>query len=175
LITDLVQIRRLGDKMRPENERFRKHLKAHGYNERRLRHIGAGIEEQIDCTQCANCCRVAAVPLLDRDIAKLAKFFRLTPAKFKDQYVEPDAGGKPVLRRTPEGCVFLAGNECTVYEARPSNCVDFPHVVRGEGRIATRMWEFIDRACYCPIVFNVLDAFKSETDFPRQPPVSRGH
>ena len=86
-------------------------------------------------------------------------------AKFKAQYVEQGEDGEPVLRRTPEGCVFLSGNECTIYDSRPSNCVDFPHVVRGEGRIVTRMWEFIDRACYCPIVFNALDAFKAETGF----------
>jgi Fe-S-cluster containining protein len=73
-----------------------------------------------------------------------------------------------VLRRTADGCVFLSGNECTVYEARPKNCVDFPHVVRGEGRIATRMWEFVDRACYCPIVFNSLEAWKEETEFRRK-------
>jgi hypothetical protein len=165
LITDLIQIRRLGDKMRPENERFRKHLKTHGYNERRLRHIGEAIEADIDCTVCANCCKVASVQLQDRDIEKLAKHLRIGAAKFRAQYVEPDADGHAVLRRTPDGCVFLAGNECTVYEARPSNCVDFPHVVRGEGRISTRMWQFIDRACYCPIVFNALDAFKKETGF----------
>lgn len=167
MVTDLIQIKRAGETMRGENERFRKHLKTHGYVERRLRHIGEAIEEQIDCTACANCCKVAAVPLLDRDIEKLAKFFRLTIPKFIAQYVVTDDDGDRVLRRTEAGCVFLSGNECTVYEARPKNCVDFPHVVRGEGRIATRMWEFVDRACYCPIVFNSLEAFKDETGFRR--------
>ena len=167
MITDLVQIRRLGDSLRGENERFRKHLKTHGYAERRLRHIAGEIEERIDCTTCASCCKVALVPLLGRDIEKLAKFFRMTVAKFTQQYVELNEESGRVLRRTPEGCVFLSGTECTVYEARPSNCVDFPHVVRGEGRIATRMWEFIDRACYCPIVYNALEAFKVEIGFRR--------
>ncbi len=167
MITDLVQIRRLGDKMRDENSRFRKHLKTHGCVERRLRHIAEDIEDRIDCTTCANCCRVASTPLLERDIVKLARYLRLTVAKFRDQYVDTDAEGDVILRRNENGCIFLSGNECTVYEARPSNCVDFPHVVRGEGRIATRMWEFIDRASYCPIVFNTLEAFKEDTRFPR--------
>lgn len=173
MITDLVQIRRLGEKTRDENERFRRHLKTHGYVERRLRKIGAGIEAQIDCTVCANCCKVAAVPLLERDILKLARFMRLTPARFKAQYVVQDPENGPVLSRNEQGCVFLAGNDCTVYEARPSNCVDFPHVVRGDGRISTRMWEFIDRACYCPIVFNALEAFKDETGFAGRSPARR--
>jgi hypothetical protein len=37
--------------------------------------------------------------------------------------------------------------------------------VRGNGSIASRMWQFIDRAVYCPIVYNALEAFKSETRF----------
>lgn len=166
MITDLIQIRRLGEKLRDENLRFRRYLKTHKYNELRLRRIGQGIEEDIDCTTCANCCKVAYVPLLERDIEKLAKFFRLPIAKFKEQYVERNEKDDCLmLKRTAEGCVFLSGFECTVYEARPSNCVNFPHVVRGEGPISTRMWQFVDRACYCPIVYNSLEAFKDETGF----------
>ena len=167
MITDLVQIRRLGDKMRDENLRFRRHLKVHHYNERKFRKIAQDIEAGIDCTACANCCRVAAVPMQERDVEKLAKFLGMSAAKFNEQYVEIDDEGEPVLRRTPEGCVFLSGNECTVYEARPSNCMNFPHVVRGEGPISTRMWQFVDRACYCPIVFNSIEAFKKEAKFRR--------
>jgi Fe-S-cluster containining protein len=167
LITDLIQIRRLGEKQRDENFRFRKFLKTHSYNELRLRRIGQAIEEQIDCTACANCCKVASVQLLERDIEKLAKFLRTSVSKFKAEYVTADEFGDTVLRRTAQGCVFLAGNECTVYEARPSNCVNFPHIVRGEGPISTRMWQFVDRASYCPIVYNALEAFKDETRFRR--------
>ena len=71
-----------------------------------------------------------------------------------------------ILRRSPEtGCVFLDGNTCLVYEHRPDACQRFPNVVRGNGSIASRMWEFTDRACYCPIVYNSLEAFKVETKF----------
>ena len=43
----------------------------------------------------------------------------------------------------------------------------FPHLVRGQGSIASRMWQFVDRACYCPIVYNSLEAFKDELRFRR--------
>ncbi len=167
MITDLIQIQRLGEKQRDENFRFRKFLKTHSYNERRLRHIGQTIEEQIDCTVCANCCKVASVQLLKRDIEKLAKFFRMSITDFKAKYVVQDEMGDTVLARTEQGCVFLDGTVCTVYEARPSNCVNFPHIVRGEGPISTRMWQFVDRASYCPIVYNALEAFKEDTKFRR--------
>ena len=35
----------------------------------------------------------------------------------------------------------------------------------GTGSLASRMWQFIDRACYCPIVYNSLEAFKDELGF----------
>ena len=41
MLTDLVQIRRLGEKKRDENLRFRKYLKSHNFVERQFR--GASI------------------------------------------------------------------------------------------------------------------------------------
>ena len=167
MITDLVQIKRLGEKKREENGRFRVHLKTHDYNERRFRRIGEEIEEQIDCTVCANCCRVATVEVSGRDIDRLAKALGIKRQKFIDEYtVKNEEEGTVDLRRTESGCVFLDGNDCTIYDDRPDICRNFPHVVRGEGRITTRMWQFIDRACYCPIVYNALEAFKKEAGFP---------
>lgn len=168
VITDLVQIRRLGENARDENFRFRSFLKTHKYNELRLRRIAQDIEEDIDCTQCANCCRVAIVPLKERDIPKLAKALRMSPTQFAERYVEyNEEEGCDVLKRAETGCVFLSGNECTIYDDRPSNCVSFPHVVKGEGPISTRMWQFVDRASYCPIVYNAMEAWKDETRFKR--------
>jgi len=168
MITDLVQIRLLGEKKRPENERFRRHMKAHDHSDRILRRIAEEVEEQIDCTQCANCCRVATAKVSERDVERLARYLRITPAAFRAGYTTKSEEEGVILRRTEEtGCVFLEGKECTVYDARPDSCQRFPHVVRGNGSIAGRMWEFIDRACYCPIVYNALEAFKVETGFRR--------
>jgi len=166
MLTDLVQIRLLGEKKRNENEKFRRFMKAHDHSDRILRRVAEEIEDQIDCTQCANCCRVATATVTERDIEHLARYLRLTPARFEADYTEVSAEEGRVLLRTKEaGCVFLDGNECTVYDARPDSCQKFPHVVRGAGSIASRMWQFADRACYCPIVYNSLEAFKKELGF----------
>jgi Fe-S-cluster containining protein len=167
MITDLVQIRRAGEKMRPENERFRKHLKVHDFNALKLRKIAEGIENHIDCRQCASCCRVATVTLQERDVAKLAKYLRTSISKFVAEYTEESEEEGLILRRSETGCVFLSGNDCIVYDARPSMCEGFPHLVRGAGSLPSRMWQMIDRACYCPIVFNTLEAYKEECGFRR--------
>jgi len=168
VITDLVQIKLLGEKKRPENERFRKHMKSFDHSDRILRRIAEEIEDSIDCLQCANCCRVATAKVTERDVERLSKYLRLKPGRFLAEFtVESEEEGVVLKRDKKTGCVFLNGNECTVYDARPDSCQKFPHVVRGNGSIASRMWELIDRACYCPIVYNSLEAFKDEMEFKR--------
>jgi Fe-S-cluster containining protein len=168
MLQDLVQIRLLGEKKRPENERFRRYLKSHDHSDRRLRRIAEEIQSEIDCTICANCCRVATVRVSDRDVERLARHFGIERGEFLATYTTiSDEEGRILRRDEAAGCVFLEGTACRVYEARPDTCARFPHVVRGNGSIASRMWQFIDRACYCPIVYHAMEAFKAETGFRR--------
>ena len=165
MITDLVQIHRLGENKRPENERLRRHLKTYRFVERHLVRIAKEVEEEIDCTACANCCRVATVKMKERDVERLAKYFRVKVGEFTRDYCEKKVDEGLVLRRNEKGCVFLEGNLCTVYDVRPSTCEDFPNLVRGTGSLVSRMWQFTDRATYCPIVYNTLEAWKPEVGF----------
>lgn len=169
MITDLVQIRMLGEKKRDENQRFRRFMKARDYSDRILRRLGEEIEDQIDCTSCANCCRVATTHVSERDIERLAKHLRIPTARFISDFTQPDTeeGGLNLKWEDGKGCVFLAGNLCSVYEARPDICQRYPHIVRGNGSIASRMWSFVDRASVCPIVYNSLEKFKEELNFKR--------
>ena len=161
-----MQIRLLGEKKRDENMRFRVFMKSRDHSDRILRRIAQGIEDQTDCTQCANCCRVATAKVKERDVERLARFLCISEAQFLKDYTQDGGEEGRILRRSDtEGCVFLSGNECTVYDARPDACQRFPHLVRGNGSIASRMWEFVDRACYCPIVYNSIEAFKEEMRF----------
>ena len=165
MITDLVQIRRLEQQQRGENARFRAYLKSHRHSDRRLRRFGEEIEAEIDCTACANCCRVTEVGITEKDIEKLAKFVGTSEREFVEQFTALDGEGALILKRNENGCVFLEGNLCSVYEARPHNCANFPHVVRGAGSIASRMWEFLDRVGYCPIVYNWMEKVKEDIGF----------
>ena len=167
MLTDLVQIRRAGEKQREENLRLRLHLKRRNFQERRLKRLAQHIEEQIDCTECANCCRVATVKIIERDVEKLAKRLGVSPAQFVAEYTIEDPEEGRILKRNEGGCVFLEGNLCSVYDVRPHTCVTFPHLTRGSGSLLSRLWEMPDRACYCPIVYNTLEMWKEEIGFQR--------
>ena len=86
MLTDLVQIRRLEQQQHGENARFRAYLKSHRHSDRRLRRFGEEIEAQIDCTACANCCRVTEVGITDKDVEKLAKFVGTSQQEFVGQF-----------------------------------------------------------------------------------------
>ena len=166
MITDLVQIERLGEKKRAENERFRRFMKTHDVQERRFRRMAEEIEDRIDCRACANCCKVAETDLAEREVGRLARALGVTRTEFVEQYtMKSEDDGALILRRTEHGCVFLDGNDCSIYEERPETCRNFPHLVRGSGSIASRMWQFIDRATYCPIVYNSLETYKLISGF----------
>src|SRR5215469_2000651 len=134
MVTDLVQIRLLGEKKRDENLRFRRFMKSRDHSDRILRRIAEGIQEQIDCTACANCCKTSTTEVSDRDIDRLAHHFRITREQFLAEYTMLDEEGALSLQFTAEkGCIFLEGNLCSVYEARPDICRRYPHLVRGNG------------------------------------------
>ncbi len=155
----------MGEKKLIENQRFRLHLKRHSFVERKLKKIAQQVEENIDCKQCANCCRVATTEVVERDIERLAKFIGMKPIEVLRTYTEVSEDEGRILKRTDAGCVFLEGNLCTVYEGRPGTCQDFPHLVHGAGSFVSRMWKMADRACFCPIVYNSLEEMKKEVGF----------
>ena len=161
MVTDLVEIRQLGEAKAAENLRFRRYLKAHPHPDGSLRETAQEVAEQIDCTQCANCCRETKVSLSDHDIEALAQHLGVGPEAVVRQYTERDSeGGALVLRHNADGCVFLHRNLCLVYEARPRACREFPHLELRGRSLGARMSSVCQRACFCPIVYNTLEIYK---------------
>jgi Fe-S-cluster containining protein len=167
IITDLVQIKRLGEQKFEENKKLRQHMSRHNYVERKLKAIAQNVEEQIECLECANCCRTATARLVDRDIDRVAKAAGMKRDRFLRECTEMTEDEGRILKRTEAGCIFLNGNECLVYEGRPASCEDFPHLVRGPGSLMHRMWAMAERATYCPITYNTLEEWKDEVGFQR--------
>jgi uncharacterized protein len=85
--------------------------------------------EQIDCLKCANCCSTTSPIFYDVDIARLSQHLRLKPAQFIANYLHIDADGDYVLNSAP--CPFLGTDKyCSVYNARPKACREYPHTNR---------------------------------------------
>jgi uncharacterized protein len=165
MLTDLVQIKRLGEKQRDENLKFRAWMKRHAFVERRFKAVAEQVEDAIDCKECGNCCRVATTQISERDAEQVARGLGMKKSEFIRDYTDKTEDEGLILRRNENGCVFLEGKLCSIYDFRPATCELFPHLVKGNGSLLSRMWHMPDRAVYCPIVYNTLEQFKTETEW----------
>lgn len=85
--------------------------------------------KEMDCLDCANCCKTTSPIFLQTDIDRLAKVFRMKSSEFMDTYLHRDEEGDFVLNSAP--CPFLgADHKCLVYEDRPKACREYPHTNR---------------------------------------------
>lgn len=118
------------------------------------------VRHEIDCTECANCCKQFS-PLLDEnDITRLIKKPDMDAADFKSRYrQEAKAYADRVtyeFRELP--CPFLLNNTCSNYQNRPSQCRACPYLHRKD--FTGRLLSVIGNYSICPIVFNVFELEK---------------
>jgi uncharacterized protein len=113
--------------------------------------------EKIDCLQCGNCCKTTSPIFNQKDIERLAKYFRLTPFEFINKHLHIDEDKDYVLNTAP--CPFLgAGNYCAVYEHRPNACREYPHTDRK--RFYQILELTLNNTSVCPAVFQITEKLK---------------
>lgn len=108
---------------------------------------------EIDCLECANCCKTTSPIFLNTDIDRLAKVFRMKSSAFIDEYLHRDDEGDFVLNSSP--CTFLgADNKCLVYEDRPKACREYPHTDRKKMHGILEL--SLKNTLVCPAVFKIF-------------------
>jgi Fe-S-cluster containining protein len=87
-----------------------------------------------DCLKCPGyCCSYPVIQVTKRDVERLARYFEVTPKVAEMRFTKPADGYKRVLRRRKDEhfghiCRFFDTDKrrCTIYEARPTICREFP-------------------------------------------------
>ncbi len=115
--------------------------------------------EEIDCLECANCCKTTSPIFYASDIDRISRQLKLKPATFIETYLKIDEDDDYVLQSAP--CPFLGyDNKCIVYESRPKACREYPHTNR------KRMYQILNltvrNSLICPATFKILENIKSE-------------
>ncbi|MEA2037327.1 MAG: YkgJ family cysteine cluster protein [Nanoarchaeota archaeon] len=155
--TNLEEIGKICKRNEKENIKFYKFLKTHELNQKRFEKIVKEIEEKIDCTKCGNCCKVLNTILTEKGIDRILKHLHLARDEFISKYLIKNEDGDFELKQKP--CIFLVDNRCKIYDARPEECREYPHLNKD---ITVRGHQFLSNAEICPIVFNVLENAKEE-------------
>lgn len=113
--------------------------------------------QEIDCLQCANCCKTTGPLLLNKDIDRLAKNEKMRPADFTEKYLKIDEDKDYIFKQLP--CPFLGSDHyCSVYEARPNACREYPHTQQRNQLQKLPITE--KNALICPAVAKITEALK---------------
>nr|WP_230312697.1 YkgJ family cysteine cluster protein [Streptococcus mutans] len=94
-----------------------------------VQEVHTEVFREIDCTKCANCCKMLGPLFTEADISRIAKHFRMRLPVFEDMYLRVDEDNGKVFKSMP--CPFLGeDNLCSIYDIRPKACREFPHTDR---------------------------------------------
>ncbi|MFM1620141.1 YkgJ family cysteine cluster protein [Streptococcus mutans] len=94
-----------------------------------VQEVHTEVFREIDCTKCANCCKILGPLFTESDISRIAKHFRMRLPVFEDMYLRVDEDNDKIFKSMP--CPFLGeDNLCFIYDIRPKACREFPHTDR---------------------------------------------
>ena len=113
--------------------------------------------QEIDCVQCANCCKTLGPDFTEQDITRIAKHFRMKLPAFEEMYLHVDEDGDKVFKSMP--CPFLGpDNLCDIYDVRPKACAAFPHTDRKKIYQINHLT--IKNTLFCPAAYLFVEKLK---------------
>ncbi len=121
----------------------------------------AGLHEdvfnEVDCLECANCCRTLGPRITNKDIERLSAHLNMKESVFVEKYLRIDEDADFVFAEMP--CPFLASdNYCLVYDYRPKACREYPHTDRKKFH---QLLDITLENCYtCPAVYEIVEGLK---------------
>ncbi len=156
---NLEDFRRKAQRLARENKKFLEALKKKDARQvdKVFHHLHEQVFEEIDCLTCANCCKTTSPIFYQTDIERAAKALRMRPGDFVTRYLRIDEDNDFVLLAAP--CPFLQpDNRCSIYEARPKACREYPHTDR------KKMVQIMDltyrNTQVCPAVLEIVERLK---------------
>jgi len=113
---------------------------------------------EINCLDCAACCKNYSPRFKSPDIKRISKFLGMKESDFMDKYLIRDNEGDFVVFTRP--CPFLGtDNTCDIYEVRPSDCARFPYT--DEDVLLNKPAITLKNSSFCPAVYVVLEQIRA--------------
>ena len=136
------------------NKQFLKRLKSRKDLSVVMQKTHQEVFSEVDCLNCANCCKTTGPLFTDRDIERIARHFKMSFQEFVGQYLRRDEDDDLVLKELP--CPFLEfDHKCQIYDIRPKACRQYPHTdANNQNRIFSLT---LKNAEICPAVWEILE------------------
>ncbi len=155
----LKKLNQRASEKRSENEKYFQVLKKRRLKnlDRIVHRIHDEVFEKTDCLECGNCCKTISPIFTEKDIRRIAKYFRMKEVAFIEKYLQRDADDFWVLQQAP--CPFLGeDNYCFIYDVRPKACAEYPHTNRK--KFIQLAGLTLKNTEVCPAVFDIVEALK---------------
>jgi Fe-S-cluster containining protein len=115
--------------------------------------------QEIDCLDCANCCKTTGPLYTEKDIERISKHLRMKSADFEAKFLKTDEDNDKVLQNLP--CWFLnEDNTCSIYEVRPKACREYPHTDRKKIYQINNLT--LKNTVICPVAFVFVEKMISK-------------
>jgi Fe-S-cluster containining protein len=123
--------------------------------------VDATVWKDVNCMECANCCKTMTPTFTKGDIDRIAKHTGMTRKEFRDKWlVKEEESGDWV--NTTQPCQFLDGNICSIYEVRPVDCAEFPHHNKKPFDLYNDT--FKNNLIHCPATMTLVDRLKKRIE-----------
>jgi uncharacterized protein len=131
--------------------------------------IDKAVWAETNCLVCSNCCREMTPTYSFSDIRRIAGYLGMTMKEFKEKWLYQDkkTGDWMNVNRP---CQFLDRNTnmCTVYEIRPADCANFPHLTKR--KMVDYMHVHKQNVQYCPATFKMVEKLMEALRSSQVPP-----
>lgn len=123
--------------------------------------------EQIDCLTCANCCKTMTPTLTKADRLRISEHLNISKKEFEEKYLAHDKKSKD-WQMAKQPCVFLdqQTNKCTIYEIRPTDCREFPHLVKQP--LEDYVYIHKQNIRYCPATYLWVEKMYDRIEFSKK-------
>ncbi|MEO6000836.1 MAG: YkgJ family cysteine cluster protein [Chitinophagaceae bacterium] len=122
--------------------------------------VNDAVWKEVDCLTCANCCKTMSPTFTVKDIKRISLHLDMKPKAFREKYLYLEKKDKDWMNKQ-QPCQFLdlSNNRCSIYEVRPADCADFPHLTK------KKMVDYIhvhkQNVQYCPATFKMVEKMKA--------------
>lgn len=125
-----------------------------------VKEVDLTVWQDVNCTECANCCKTMTPTFRKADIARISTHLRMSPKAFIEKWLLKEENGDWVNRIQP--CQFLVDNMCSIYEVRPKDCAEFPH--HNKKPFDAYNETFTNNVDKCPATFELIDRLRKRVE-----------
>lgn len=115
-----------------------------------LKQVNESVWAEVDCLECANCCKTMTPTFTKAEVKKIAAHFQISYKQYYEKYLSYDEKDKDIINKSTPCQHLMKDNKCEIYPIRPKDCSGFPHFVRKDFHYQVEQKTYQNNIPRCP-------------------------